>query len=527
MSNKESNKDFQTDWAFKDDFIKHIHISEAKSGLNGYYCLGCKKEMQAVKGQIREHYFRHHAKDVDKNNTECVVANRKYRELIARDILQRLKRLKVPAIYKYPPKNSDGAPNLLEQSKTIQAFSVKSELTFYEDEECNVRYGQNPNIEERHLLIRPDISFFNEKQEPILLVEFVVTHKIDNEKRAKLKRLGLNTVQIIIPKKNEEEIEKALKSSTKVKWVYNEVEANTNYIYTSKSSSSGVWEIDDEQSRIFEESYKCRANQISNLIRSVKRIMDSQSYKRAEQHFESEISRVENATKAEKEGLEQMEGRFKREIFARYKDKFDQLAREQEDFQERRANLEEQSKDLETRYFNKKREFDQEETDLSRSIAEHSDIGEASERIRAEFRSRKIKIGEESKSIKNAIDRIRREIKDLPKAFKQLEIEAKGRFDSDRAKLEKEERDIGTEMDKFGQYAKEEESSIEIEFEELRKRTIESINNRDSKGNSEVSKRIKAILDVGRISTNYDERLETFKRYRTYLELARRRAWEK
>lgn len=424
MSNKESNKDFQTDWAFTDDFIKHIHISEAKSGLNGYYCLGCKKEMLAAKGQLREHYFRHHAKDVDKNNTECVVANRKYRELIARDILQRLKRLKVPAIYKYPPKNSDGAPNLLEQSKTIQAFSVKSELTFYEDEECNVRYGQNPNIEERHLLIRPDISFFNEKQEPILLVEFVVTHKIDNEKRAKLKRLGINTVQIIIPKKNEEEIEKALKSSTKVKWVYNEVEANTNYIYISKSSSSGVWEIDDEQSRIFEESYKCRASQISNLIRSVKRIMDSQSYKRAEHNFESEISRVERATKTERQGLEQMEERFEREIYAKFRDKFDEIKERREIVSTERSKFERKSRSLETRYLNKRREIEQEEEELSRCIRESSDIEE------------------KSKSIRNAIDRVRRKIKDLPETFKKLEIESKRKFDEDRRELENEEGEL-------------------------------------------------------------------------------------
>ena len=117
--------------------------------------------MQAVKGQIREHYFRHHAKDVDKNNTECVVANRKYRELIARDILQRLKQLKLPAVYKYPPNKTDGLPNLLESSKIIEASKVKSELTFYEDEDCNVKYGQNPNIDKRHLLIRPDITFFD------------------------------------------------------------------------------------------------------------------------------------------------------------------------------------------------------------------------------------------------------------------------------------------------------------------------------------------------------------------------------
>ena len=125
-------------------------------------------------------------------------------------------------------------------------------------------------------MIRPDITFFNEKEEPILLIEFVVSHKIDDKKKVKLKRLGLNTVQIIIPKKPETEIEKALKSRTKVKWVYNEIEANTKYIFISETTDNGVRSIDDDQRDIFEESYKCRASQIKYLIRTVGKALGSQ-----------------------------------------------------------------------------------------------------------------------------------------------------------------------------------------------------------------------------------------------------------
>jgi len=31
---------------------EEIHISEADSGRKGYYCLGCKREMQAVKAHV-------------------------------------------------------------------------------------------------------------------------------------------------------------------------------------------------------------------------------------------------------------------------------------------------------------------------------------------------------------------------------------------------------------------------------------------------------------------------------------------
>ncbi|WP_336067399.1 hypothetical protein [Mesoflavibacter sp. CH_XMU1404-2] len=520
MSSKESNKDFQTDWAFTDDFIKHIHISEAKSGLNGYYCLGCKKEMQAVKGQIREHYFRHHAKDVDKNNTECVVANRKYRELIARDILQRLRQLKVPAIYKYPPKNSDGAPNLLEQSKTIQAFSVKSELTFYEDEECNVRYGQNPNIEERHLLIRPDISFFNEKQEPILLVEFVVTHKIDNEKRAKLKRLGLNTVQIIIPKKNEEEIEKALKSSTKVKWVYNEVEANTNYIYTSKSSSSGVWEIDDEQSRIFEESYKCRANQISNLIRSVKRIMDSQSYKRAEHHFESEISRVERATKTERQELERLEREFESQV----REEFEQRLH---DFKSDESNFQRNRKDLEERYLKEKSRLESAIKIESEKFKGEDFYRDAEAELRGRIEHRRNEIDRDSRRIGYDASRVSDDIKQLPIQFEESRVQLQKAFESKDGEIRREQRDIESEIENFGDFEKEEIRELQLKHDKIKEAIIERINNKDGEGDEELSKGITSVLEIRRISDSFEERQAAYKRYKAYLEFARGGTWKK
>ena len=333
MSLPLQEKDFQTDWAFNDDFTTHIHITEAKSGLNGYYCLGCKKQMQAVKGQIRTHYFRHHAKDVDRNNDECVVANRTYRERIAKDILHRLKELKVPAVYKYPPKNSEGSPNKIAESTVIKAHKVKSELTFYEDDNCVIQFGQNPNVNARYLLIRPDITFFNNKNEPILLVEFVLTHKINNEKRVKLKRLGLNTVQIIVPKKSESDIEKALKSRTKVKWIYNEIEASTKYVFIPQSDNSGVRSLDDDQQRVFEESYKCRTSQIKYLIRAVKRALESQSYKRAEQHFDEEISRVEKATEKVKQELRALEERYGQEVFSEFAGEFEAFELQEKEFE--------------------------------------------------------------------------------------------------------------------------------------------------------------------------------------------------
>src|SRR5690606_3781515 len=279
--------------------------------------------------------------------------------------------------------------------------------------------------------------------------------------------------------------------------------------------------------RIFEESLTCRKARLNNTLRTIKRCLQSEPYRRSEHDFESEISRIERATKAEKEGLEEMEARFEREIYERFRVNFDDLERERKVIEARRASLKYESKDLETRYFNTSREFDQEEADISRSIREHSDIGESSEGIRTKFRVRKVQIGTESESIKDTITRIRGEIESLPEAFKQLEIQAKAGFEGERDKFEEDQRDIESKIDNFGDYSQDEERKLELEFEEFGKQSIERINKRDSKGDSELSKRIESILNAGRISSSFRERQITYERYKSYLGLARSRAWEK
>ena len=97
-------------------------------------------------------------------------------------------------------------PMLLQEKETIIAHKVEKEVTFYEDENGKIHQGTNTNVDERFLWIRPDAVFFDEFDKPILFIEFVITHKPDTEKLNKLQRLGINTIQIIIPKLSEEEL---------------------------------------------------------------------------------------------------------------------------------------------------------------------------------------------------------------------------------------------------------------------------------------------------------------------------------
>lgn len=526
MSQEVKENDYQNDWAFNENF-EHIHISQAVSGRNNYFCLGCKKEMVAAKGEVKAHYFRHYAKDVDKQKTECVVASRNYRERIAKDVLHRLKQLHLPQVYKSPPLETKGSPYLLSKPQTLIAHSVKSELSFYEDENCQIKYGKNPNIEERYLLIRPDITFFNSQQEPILLVEFVVTHKIDNEKRNKLKRLGINTVQIIIPKKPEAEIEKALKSKSKIKWVYNEIEANTKYVFVPETSNNGIWSIDDEQRRIFEEDYKCRANQIKYLIRTVKRALESQSYKRAEQHFDQEISRVESVTKTERQGLVDMEARIDSEVRDELAGSFQAIESEEEKFVSEENSFQGKSKGLESRYLDKRSSLEKEHSELSRGYEQQVVFGDTEDGIRSDFESRRRKIKEEQAVVVSEKAIIERDIQQSPVGLAELTERERSSHTFKIEELESKRRAIESKIDYFGEYTIEEEGKLQVEHEKLREQIVERVNNRNIEGNTELSKRIESVLKAGRISSNYDERLKTYERYKLYLELARGGTWKK
>uniref|UniRef100_UPI00404AE8F5 hypothetical protein n=1 Tax=Gelidibacter sp. TaxID=2018083 RepID=UPI00404AE8F5 len=529
LPEKKYDVEANNDWA-KNVKGNHLFIDNAISGRKGYFCIGCDKEMDAVikkKNPNHRSYFRHVPVDIAKDEKPCTFSNREYRETLATDILQRLKSIKVPNLYKYPPRGVEGIPILLEKAKYITANKVKSQLTFYEDSEGAVKFGKNPDVEDRYLLIRPDVVFFDANDIPILLIELVITHKVNEEKKIKLRRLGIDTVSIIIPKSSEQEIEDNFKSSKRVKWEYNGKEADTEYIPVSNGTSEGILEFDADQRSIFEESLKCRKSRLNNTLRTIKKCLQSESYRRAERDLESEISRIENATREHKARLDDLEREYEQEVYSRFEPLIIESETGTSNIKQQARSIEHKSAELETRYFAKRKEFEQEEANISRSIREHSDLGESSEGIRARFRDRKVQIDTESESTTSSITRIKKQIEQLPAEFERLEAEAKSKFESDRGKLETEQKDIQSKIDNFGDHIKEQQRKLEVQFEKFGKQSIERINKRDSTGDSELSKRIETVLRAGRISSNYNERLETYERYKSYLKIVRGRAWEK
>ena len=453
-------KEYENDWAHTVEQDR-IHISQAKRGKNGYYCLGCNEEMQAVKPKENiQPYFRHDATNVTRDKAKCVLASRTYREKIARNYFFRTKQIELPALYKFPPYRQDGEPNLLNEKYLHHTSKIIEELTFYENEGGQIHYGSNPEIEERFNLMRPDLTFFDDDGNPSLLIELVVTHKVSDEKKDKIRRLGINCVQVIIPKKDVLEIEKHLAKSSSYKWLYNEIEANTTYISVFGSDKEELPQTDEEQRRLLEESYTCRKSEISNLVRSIERSFRTESYKGVERHFRSEISRIENATESLKREYEQEERKLEQEARGSFSKSYEKIRSKQEQVNHAEA-------------IRREREY----------LEEHR----TERKVRTEIEGKE-------KEVRSIEEKEGEAIRELRKRIVQPRNKVISRIRSD---IEKRERLL--EKNEFAY-------SAGGGFEGLKKQIAKRINERDISGNDELSERIKAVLGIRRICRDFEDR---------------------
>lgn len=347
------SKEIQNIYALDKDG-NSIYIDDVISGRKGYYCRGCKREMEAVKSKLanRRSYFRHCTVDVE-GVGKCTYSDETYRHALAKSMLQELKSVVGPAVYKYPPKGVKGNGYLLSQSKTIYADKVEIEIPFYEDENCEIHYGKNLDIDEKYLFIKPDVAFFDSSGKLILLIELVATHKIKDEKKLKIKRLGIDTIQINVPKASPEEIEESLKTTKHTKWIYNNEEANTTYIQPAESSATGISPIDVDQRRLFEETFNCRKVGINNLIRSIEKCLRTEYFRGIESGIGSEISRVEGNTETRRERLSIIQRECEKRLQGEHAEEINKT--------------EERYRDLEERYLAKNGE-------IRRGIEEQRDI---------------------------------------------------------------------------------------------------------------------------------------------------------
>lgn len=555
----EKKGDFKSDWAYSEKLGKNIHISEAESGLKGYRCLGCHSLMVAniqKKNPNWLSYFSHHASDVNKEKVECVRASKTYRELIARTILNELKYVKAPAIYKYPPLGSDEDlfPMKIEGRRKIEAAYTKAELSFYENKDGIIKWGKNPNIADKDLLIRPDVTFFNKENKPILFIEFIVYSKIKPDKFLKLSRLGIDTLQINIPRKSEADIEKALKSSRTYKWVYNEKEANTEYIPIFRKNTEDLSQINDNERVFFEEDFKCRQAEINWLIRSIKRSLQSEQHRAIELGLNQQIQKVARNTEIANQRLGDLEESYRRDALTRNSNEEDKEDREHSDLERRyiAKNRELESAIYEASVDQKFRaelikNIRKEEAEIKRIEREEIDFeAEIRERVQNEFSFSIRKEKEEIESLEETIrTKIDRELAstnstieslgilydDIPRAtasdfefLKELENREIEQLDAEERGVEDK---IFSEFSREIQFEESEIKRIRKEEENIEKAARKEFD-REVKNNARgLSKEFTDLLEAQRVGNNYKELKLLENRYKSARKFLGKRTWEK
>jgi hypothetical protein len=523
MNEKKENKEEQNEFA---ENVKGetIYILDAESGRKGYFCIGCKTQMQAVKTKIkgRKSYFRHDATDVKKNQRQCTFSNETYRHSQAISILNRIRKIKVPTLYKYPPKNSEGKVIKIRDSEFIEAKYAKSELTFYETDYGEVKYGKNPEIDNKNLLIRPDVTFFDLNNEPILLIEIVATHKIDSEKLAKIKRLGIDTVQVTIPKDSLENIENSFSIGRKIKWIHNNEQERTEYIYSSNNNTEGISQTDELQRKFFEESFECRKSQIKNLVRAITKSLESEQYRGIEREFRQEVHRVETNTKRTEEELEKYRNGIRNRVERKFETTRDHnkterknLDRKEEElnifFEENESTIKERNRTLEERYIKRRSEIKEGQREFRKSILE-VEFFESTER---EYREEEDRITRRIAEIRARTENNIKIREQLPEKYQRLQNEAAEWIKQQNTEIDSEEKGLPA-------FFEQKERNLESEFERIRESRIEQIEKSDNTGKSEFSNRLKRILIARSVFNDWNERENTLKRNRTALECFRK-----
>ncbi len=494
---------------------EEFHISQAERGRKGYYCIDCDQEMVACKGDIVSPYFRHHVTDV-RIERKCTFSNETYRHKIAKEILQRIKQIRVPAVDKYAPKGSEGVMRLKE-AETIQAYSVGIEYRFYEDETSQIRWMSNPDWVEgdlkKRLIVQPDVTFFDQHGNPILFIEIVATHKPDDEKLSKLKRLGINTITVTIPKESAAAIEQIFYHTDRTYWLYNHEEEAARYVPVSRRDSKEILPVDQLQRRLFEESVNCRSTEIGNLIRAIERCLESEQYGAVRQNLTAEISRVTDNAARDSERLLRLQASHEKRIETPFRGRLLQIAKAARKLGARHKNLE-------RRYNRKKSQLEREEADyrpdcqseIDRITADLIELGKGDGSIQ----DRQEQLRTEAAAVDQRISEAGRATATLRQRTAALPHESESRRRSMVETYRQQKKAIGAT---FKQQAAAIEAATERNREELgsrhdeyRKQAADAVAERDSRRAGRLSKRIEGILEAGRIISNLGEEVSRFKR---------------
>ena len=277
-----------------------VYILDAHSGANGYYCKGCNSEMIACFGIVQTPHFRHLASVAVAK--ECTWSDETHRHKLAKDILQITKSIFVPPVKIPIPKEYRRGEEIeyviIQEAKTIQAHKVLIERHVFLDVEGNIRLSRDEGFPGNLICIRPDVIFLDNHGKIILLIEICATHKIDSEKLAKLKTIGIDTVEVKIPPvPRKEDINEIFKKNNFTTWLYNYEKANTIFDpYTHKLRRKSPGTVLGPGYIPDREDVSCRAFRLRNIIRQLEAYLASSEFSERRAAINSKLGEIESVT---------------------------------------------------------------------------------------------------------------------------------------------------------------------------------------------------------------------------------------
>lgn len=329
-----------------------IFIGDAQSGKNGYYCLSCGHELVAKIGRLNIAHFAHAVRNASQK-AQCAFADESYRHELAKTILQQIKQVKVPDVLVYPPDRNIKEAKRLRASETIKAHYVEVELTLRLTPDGVLRIGRFEQMEleaSGDFYIRPDVTFLDANHKPILLIELVATNRPDAEKLARLNIIGINTIQIDLPRHSAGAIEHCFHTIESTKWLYNYEQARANYADLSQGTGGRVPTIDGVQEQFSREDIRCRTSRLRNLIRGVERYLESEPNHQLTAAISAAIAEVDQEQADLDEQLRQRTEGIKQSVRERFKDQVAACSQAEAELDAAEGELEGEEADVEGRY---------------------------------------------------------------------------------------------------------------------------------------------------------------------------------
>lgn len=474
-----------------------IDIVDAQSGLHDYLCPceDCKTAMVAVKCTKRRAFFRHYAKDVQWK-ARCTYSDAKERSKIAKEILARIKSIKVPSVFKEPPPGVEGNPKRLRGPQIINAYKVEAAVYFYEDQNFNIGASHKQDTPLLKEVFKADIVFLDQTEKAILLIELVEKERrITDAERGYLRAIGIDAVQVRIPTESQAAIEAVFKKTNNTKWIYNNECERTPYkLPVSPELGESVPDSDEHQSGFLGESTRCRASQIANLVRAINKCLESEPYATASRALNDAIRRVKEETSQLADDTHETRSRVSQELAVEFEHEERAIDAGRANLSKKSLRLDRITEQLEKRYSRKRSKIEAEQINVTAEInKQRPEYGNIADQ---RAREAKQQVDREGEQIERNIETEERNIERIQAGEKEL-----------RARFREKENNLGFEP-----------AQARKGFDRLKEKYEALAGEEDGQPASNVLERITGDADIGRLALHFEEDHRTCGRLRRALE---------